>query len=292
MNSTRKTSLLSITLSAVLLSGLIAPSLPQAFAGNGADCLEFNGVSALDDLCAPFFFGFDDTVFRHWTDQGILGDTTKLCENAEGVLVEDQSTPWFTDESTFDSAVSEFGPGFEADFSQINNGFAFFIPNLVDPLKFKDMHIQLTFCEKSDSQGGNLALPDNGGSQPIIQNVVGIDNWDDQQGTGDENGCGFVNSGSTLPDTQGAIYFFEDWFCEPNPDFETFDIVFNTDDWILVQVVVDTWTWGHFAVGGIFEGVNTGALLVAGAQANALWLIPLITAIGIGIVIVNRKRFF
>jgi len=283
MNSTRKTSLLSITLSAVLLSGLIAPSLPQAFAGNGAaECLDFplNSVTVQDDLCAPFFFGFANTVFRHWTDEGIIGDTTKLCTNAVGTLVEDQSTPWFTDESTFDSYTTVFGE--EANFVGITNGFNFFIPNLIDPLQFKDIHLQLTFCSKEVTPGGPLQFQ----GQNIIQNVVGTDNWNGQ--SGDENGCGFVDSGSTLPDTQGATYFFEDWFCEPNPDFEQFDIIFNTNDWILVQVVVDTWTWGQ-AVGGIFEGVNTASLLVAGAQANALWLIPLITAIGIGIVIIKRK---
>ncbi len=285
MNSTRKTSLLSITLSAVLLSGLIAPTLPQAFAGgNGATCLPFtNGVTAQDDLCAPpFGINAPNSVFRAWSDQGILTDQSPTCDETTGNLVPDQGTPWSADESNF----KLFGT--EADFSQINNGFSFFIPNLIDPLQFKDMHLQLSFCEKTSSQGGNLALPDNGGSQPIIQNVFGVD---DVAGGGFQNGCGFVQSGSTLPDTANAVYFFEDWFCEPNPDWENFDVIFNTNDWILVQVVVDTRSYGE-AVGGIFEGVNTGALLVAGAQANALWLIPLITAIGIGIVIVNRKRFF
>ena len=43
------------------------------------------------------------------------------------------------------------------------------------------------------------------------------------------------------------------------------------------------------SVGGTFEGVDTTSLLVAGAQANALWLIPVIvSAIGIGIVIARK----
>jgi len=42
-------------------------------------------------------------------------------------------------------------------------------------------------------------------------------------------------------------------------------------------------------VGGEFLGVDSAALLLAGAQANALWLIPVIvSAIGIGIVIARK----
>jgi len=43
------------------------------------------------------------------------------------------------------------------------------------------------------------------------------------------------------------------------------------------------------AVGGIFEGVDTTALLVSGTQMNASWMIPVIvSAIGIGIVIARK----
>ena len=44
-------------------------------------------------------------------------------------------------------------------------------------------------------------------------------------------------------------------------------------------------------VGGNFEGVDTTALLVAGAQMNAAWLIPLVLGIiGIGIVVAKKFR--
>ena len=44
-------------------------------------------------------------------------------------------------------------------------------------------------------------------------------------------------------------------------------------------------------VGGTFEGVDTTALLVAGAQMNAAWLIPLVLGIiGIGIVLAKKFR--
>ncbi len=43
------------------------------------------------------------------------------------------------------------------------------------------------------------------------------------------------------------------------------------------------------AVGGVFEGVDTTSLVVAGAQMNAAWMIPVIvSAIGIGIVIARK----
>jgi len=43
-------------------------------------------------------------------------------------------------------------------------------------------------------------------------------------------------------------------------------------------------------VGGEFIGVDTTALLVAGFQANALWLLPAIAAIGIAAVVIRRIR--
>jgi len=44
------------------------------------------------------------------------------------------------------------------------------------------------------------------------------------------------------------------------------------------------------SVGGEFIGVDNSALLVTGFQANALWLLPAIAAIGIGVVVIRRIR--
>ena len=42
-------------------------------------------------------------------------------------------------------------------------------------------------------------------------------------------------------------------------------------------------------VGGVFEGVDTTSLLVAGAQMNAAWMIPVVVSvIGFGIVIARK----
>ncbi len=43
-------------------------------------------------------------------------------------------------------------------------------------------------------------------------------------------------------------------------------------------------------VGGTFEGVDTTALIVVGAQMNASWMIPVIVS-GIGIAIVIARKF-
>ncbi len=43
-------------------------------------------------------------------------------------------------------------------------------------------------------------------------------------------------------------------------------------------------------VGGVFEGVDTTSLLVAGAQMNAAWMIPVLVS-GIGFAIVIARKF-
>ena len=80
--------------------------------------------------------------------------------------------------------------------------------------------------------------------------------------------------------------YFEDWRCHPNPDNER--IWFSLDTRTQIDaMIVDSISFG--TVGGIFEGVDTTSLLVAGTQANAAWMIPVIvSAIGIGIVIARK----
>jgi len=57
----------------------------------------------------------------------------------------------------------------------------------------------------------------------------------------------------------------------------------------IVELHLDIET-SHNLVGGIFEGVDTTSLLVAGAQMNASWMIPVIvSAAGIGLLIQAQK---
>ena len=81
--------------------------------------------------------------------------------------------------------------------------------------------------------------------------------------------------------------YYEDWICHPNPDNER--LWFSLDEGTLItRVIVDSVSFPE--VGGIFEGVDTTSLLVAGAQMNAAWMIPVIVA-GIGFAIVIARKF-
>ena len=49
---------------------------------------------------------------------------------------------------------------------------------------------------------------------------------------------------------------------------------------------------GSEKVGGFFEPVNTSALILAGAQMNAAWLIPLVLGmLAFGIIVARKLRF-
>jgi len=132
----------------------------------------------------------------------------------------------------------------------------FFVPNFDDPFDTKLIRIQATY---------DLGLiPPQVRVQPSSGNCVLDQRFDEPR------------------------YFFEDWICHPNP--------FNEQVWIsfepgteLSEVIIDSVSFGEPRVGGIFEGVDTTSLLVAGAQMNAAWMIPVIvSAIGIGIVIARK----
>jgi len=266
-----RTSLFVLTLCIVLFSGAFVPIFSQqAFAGNG-ECEPFlnndGQLSVQDNICIPNFFGASNSVHRSWADLGVVGDAGD-CANA------DQSTGLVVTGSSEGASGFTLWPQ-EASFNLENDGAGFFIPNFQDPLPNKDIRVQLTFCE----------LVVDPSSQIGVGSVVGTDNGQDSE-------CRFVAGGNnfpTGPDTVNAIYFFDDFFCEPNPDFENIFVSYDPSDWLLVQVVIDTWSYGD-VVGGIFEGVNTGALLVAGAQNSAAWMIPVIVA-GIGFAIVIARKF-
>jgi len=268
VKSTR-TTLFVLTLCIVLFSGaFVLIFSQQAFAGNGP-CVPFLNNDALaiqDNICIPNFFGASNSVHRSWADLGVVGDAGD-CANA------DQSTGLVVTGSSEGASSFQLWPE-DSSFSFEGDGINFFIPNFVDPLPNKDIRVQLTFCQLDDAT-----------FQPDVAFVVATDNQQESQ-------CRFVAGGNnqpTGPDTQGALYFFDDFFCEPNPDFENIFVAFQGNEWLLVQVVIDTWSYGE-VVGGIFEGVNTGALLVAGAQNSAAWMIPVIVS-GIGFAIVIARKF-
>jgi len=72
-------------------------------------------------------------------------------------------------------------------------------------------------------------------------------------------------------------------------DIEEISFVFDTQtgltDYVLEKIDITMQM-----VGGEMYPVNTTALLLAGAELNAIWILPAIAAIGIGAFIVSRKR--
>ena len=127
------------------------------------------------------------------------------------------------------------------------------VPNFIDPLGLKLFHITTDFAQ--------------------VDAINCFDNFEIEQGSRD----------SKVPNGDG---FIEEWRCEPNPDIE--DIFFSLTTNEVSNIVIHTVS-KDIPVGGEFIGVDTTSLIVAGAQMNAAWMIPVIvSAIGIGIVIARK----
>jgi len=72
-------------------------------------------------------------------------------------------------------------------------------------------------------------------------------------------------------------------------DIDEISFAFDTQD-DLTDYVLEKIDITMMMVGGEMFPVDTTALLLAGAELNAIWLLPAIAAIGIGAFIVSRKR--
>jgi len=107
-----------------------------------------------------------------------------------------------------------------------------------------------------------------------------------------------------VPLTGGVTYYLG-LLLGATPDFiifwETTSAGFGSTGWESLGGTFDNWsnngldhafflTKPSVAVGGEFIGVDSTALLVAGAQMNAAWMIPVLVA-GIGFAIVIARKF-
>ena len=265
MNRSRSTSILSISIGAILVIGAIAPALTQQAYGQ---LVTIGSVSTMEDLNAPTYRGDPGWFVFAYEDTTIFGDSgTNNCADATGTVVLNtlsglEPFPNADTGDPFPPAASETGTGLDE----------YNLPNWVDNFLVKKLRIQLTWCPEDTS-----SVP------PAIVGLVGTNTE-----------CRATSN--TIADTAnvaGAQYYYQDFQCEPNPDEETFTISYVNNDLTIIEVVIDTISEGERppTVGGTFEGVNTASLLVAGAQTNAFWLLPLIAAIGIGIVIARRQFF-
>jgi len=90
-----------------------------------------------------------------------------------------------------------------------------------------------------------------------------------------------IDSFATSPDQNAGVVDLS--------DIEEISFLFDTDfprtDYVLEKLDITM-----EMVGGEMFPVDTTALLLAGAELNAIWILPAIAAIGIGAFIVSRKR--
>jgi len=148
------------------------------------------------------------------------------------------------------------------------DGVHLMIPNFIDNLLVKKVRIQVLY--------------DPSGSTPSVKHPGGVKE-DLIPGPAVNPEICFRDA---PPTNTISGYFFEDWTCNKNPINEV--IWFEITDAAVTEIIVDTVSFG-MPVGGELIPVDSTSLLVAGAQANALWLIPvLVSAIGIGIVIARK----
>ncbi len=261
------TSLLSISIGAVLLSGVIVPGLTQqAFAGT---------VSILDDLAPATFRNDPGSAFFAYTS---FGDASACYDDPTG----DPQANFSPNMALFASGMTD-APG-TTGFSNMGptdpvNGDGnddITIPNWEDNFPLKKIRVQVSYCPNEPT---STSFPD---PTITILDALGED-------------CGSTSNPTFNPSPviTGSNYFWQDFECEPNPDWEIINLSYDNgaNGITIYQVVIDTVSEPPPSIGGTFEGVNTASLLVAGAQTNALWLIPLITAIGVGIVIARRQFF-
>ena len=265
MNRSRSTSILSISIGAILVIGAIAPALTQQAYGQ---LVTIGSVSTMEDLNAPTYRGDPGWFVFAYEDTTIFGDSgTNDCADATGTVVLNTFSMLepFPNADTGDPnppAASETGTGTDV----------YDLPNWIDNFLVKNIRIQLTWCLDATE-------PTSQNGPPVISSLTAP-------------GASCDNIGNPISDTPsvtGAQYYYQDFQCFPNPDEESFTISYVNNDLTIIEVVIDTISEGSPSVGGTFEGVNTASLLVAGAQTNAFWLLPLIAAIGIGIVIARRQ---
>ena len=152
-----------------------------------------------------------------------------------------------------------------------NQAVHLMLPNFIDELNTKKVRIQVLY----DPLGSTPSVKHPGGVKEDVN--PGVPEVNPEICFRDE-----------APTNTILGYFFEDWTCHPNPVNEV--IWFDITGAFITEIVVDTVSFDDPSIGGIFEGVDTTSLLVAGAQMNAAWMIPVIVS-GIGFAIVIARKF-
>jgi len=138
----------------------------------------------------------------------------------------------------------------------------FAIPNFVDNLPIKLIHVDVTFT---------------GNTEPTVVFVECFE--------GIFGGGPLIIPLVTEPGPAGFIHY--EFECEPNPDWETFQfklLGFGTVN----QVDIWTTSFDDSLIGGEIIPIESTSLILAGAQTFS-WMIPVVLSIiGIGLVFVRR----
>ena len=216
-----------------------------------------------DDVNPPDFFTDPNSLLVFWQDGDVIF-TDDGCD--EPGLIPGGLALFDFQEFPDGFPLQVDPPSFVSNSDGTNTNFDFFMPNYIDPLKNKDIRIQVTWC---------------GPSEPTI---TGIDAEDSDAGIVSGVLVEHVDDAAFTP---GADYFYEDWIVRPNPDLEHIFISIPVDSFI-IQVIIDTVSF-DIQVGGKLLPLDTTALLLAGAQSSLIWILPVVLA-GIGLASYKLKK--
>jgi hypothetical protein len=105
--------------------------------------------------------------------------------------------------------------------SSVDRGLVFNVPNWIDQEPLKRLRVQVTYQGPAPETQvfGSLGVP--GSSDPVTEVFVGR----------------VADTSTSLPPNMS--YFYDDWTCRPNPDWEQVVIYFS-DGTFVDQVVIDT----------------------------------------------------
>jgi len=143
------------------------------------------------------------------------------------------------------------------------------VPNYIDPLPLKLIHITTDFAE-----------------------VVGIACFDDDGSNGVKIKDGTRDS--QVPNDEG---FIEEWRCEPNPDFEDIFFILTNNEVSNIEIhtvskdVPPTPTPPK--VGGELLPIDSTTLVLAGLQTSAIWMLPVLAGVAgsaFGILYIKSRR--
>lgn len=154
---------------------------------------------------------------------------------------------------------------------------SFIIPNFVDDLDTKLIHIEVFFDDELMGPGADIVpLPP---FNPAVTCFDGIDVMD----------ASYESAGVLVTDElkEEGVWLWE-FECHPNPDYEI--ITFERNDPYTHSVSIWTASFDEDAVAGELLSVDSSALVVAGLIGNAAWMIPVVAGVtGAGIYLLKFR---